>query len=471
MNLSISNFVIKYRFACYMIGGYLVSCLVGFLIIQDNPFLLLMSLSLPFGIILFTNPKISFYVIMFSVFFADWFMNLGWIPPEMTLLPEVTLVILFIRVVIIRAMDRKFIKTPLNLPILFLVSWGLISMLVNSQNIVTTMIGFRYDFKYVLMFFLLINLNPEEKFFKRMIFTLIVLLLIQIPVALVKLTIYGQGEWAIGTYGIHIGTYSTILPLIAISIFLGFFIFENPRLHYIFFCLLFFLFAIIGRKRAFVFFMVLLFLFLFSQFGKKNFAKFSFLAPIIVIGALACVYFIPELNPAFQNPRHLVDFSVSYSTDRNVETGSAIGRSSALLMMYNVSTENLKNFLVGFGPGTMAPTYFKEFERNRLKEFNIDYGGSQVLVMCLEYGWMGALLFLGLFIPLFRVSQKFFASTTDNYWKAISFGFKGILFSYLMGAFYSVIFRLDLSAFIFWFFAAAICCLAQQKEMLPSAVN
>jgi len=464
MNLSISNFINKNKFAYYLISGYLVGCFAGLLIIQDNPFLLLMSFAIPFGIILFTNPNISFYIIMFSVFFADWLMGLGLIPPEMTLLPEVALLIVTVKIIILRINDRKFIKTSITVPILFLVFWGLISTLINSQNIVTTIIGFRFDLKYVLMFFVIINLNPDERFFKRMIFTLIVLLLIQIPVALVKLTIYGQGEWAIGTYGVHIGTYSTILPLVAISIFLGFFVHEKPRLRYIIVLLLFFVFSIIGGKRAFVFLAVLLYLFLFWQSGKKNFAKLSILAPVVMVGVLACIYFIPSLNPALKNPRHLMDFSVSYSTAYSVETGKSIGRASTLVEAYKVSTENPVNFLLGFGPGSMAESYIKEFEGKRRNELPMWYGLSQWIKMSLEYGWVGALLFLWLFIPLFRANRRFFSSTTDRYWKAISFGFNGILFTYLMGFFYAVVFRLDLSAFIFWFFAATIYCLREQKE-------
>ena len=124
-------------------------------------------------------------------------------------------------------------------------------------------------------------------------------------------------------------------------------------------------------------------------------------------------------------------------------------------MAYNVAKQNPINFLFGFGPGSTSKSYFNELG-NRRNTFGISYGLSQWVTMSLEYGWIGAILFLWLFIPLFRINQKFFRATKDRYWKSISFGFKGILFTYLMGIFYSRVFRLDILSFIFWLFASII---------------
>jgi len=458
-----NQYIEQFRLVTYLIAGYLIGCSLGLLVIQDNFMLLLLAFSLPLGLILFFSPRFSLYVILFSVFFIDWLMHLDLIPPEATLVPELALLILTIRVVVLKIQDKKFAKTPINIPILIFILWGFLSALINSQHIVTTIIGFRFDLKYILMFFLLVNLDLDEQFFKRIIYIVIILLLIQVPVAVVKLQLYGQGEWAIGTYAGHGGIYSTMLPLIAISIFLGLFLYEKHRWGYVFFSLLFILFSIVGGKRAFVFFGLLLFLFLFWQAGKKNLVRLLAIAPLFLVALGACVYFIPTLKPAFKDPKHIVDYTVAYSTAHSRETGKAIGRTSAMMTAYSIAKENPVNLLFGFGPGSLAPSYFKEFEGNLLNIIPIRYGFSQWVTMSLEYGWVGVLLFLWLFIPLFRVNQKFFHVTNDNYWKAISFGFKGILFTYLMGFFYSVIFRLDLLGFIFWLFAATIYCMGKKS--------
>ncbi len=185
-----------------------------------------------------------------------------------------------------------------------------------------------------------------------------------------------------------------------------------------------------------------------------------------MVGFLACVYFVPSLRPAFENPRHLMDFPVSYTTGET-GWGEATGRTSAMKVVHRTLTKNTINFLLGFGPGSMSKSYFKEFERKKLRDaVPIAYGKSQWVTMSLEYGYGGTLLFLWLIFPLFKVNQRFFNETDHRYWKAISFGFKGICFAYLMGFFYAKVFRLDVLAFIFWFFAAAIFCLGRQREVI-----
>jgi len=270
MNLSLSNLKEnRNRLVWLFLGSYL-----GLLIIKPDPYVLLVSLSLCLGLILLKSHEFGFYIIMLSVFFADWFKDLGLIPDQMTWFPDFIILLLVAKVAFLRiTKGRELIRTSINVPILLFIFLGFISALVNSEHIATAIFGFRQDLKFVLLFFLLVNLNPEERFFRQMIRLFIILLIIQVPVAFVKLTFYGQGEEAIGTYAGHGGIASTILPLVAISIFLGFFLFEKSRLRYIFFCLLFVLFSIVGGKRAFIFLGVLLSLFLFWQAGRKNLVK------------------------------------------------------------------------------------------------------------------------------------------------------------------------------------------------------
>ena len=465
MNQSIINNVENGKSHINAILAFFVGNLVGIIILKNNPIFLLILFSLPLGLLVFIAPPVGFYIILFSVFFSDWFMQLGLIPPQMTLFPEVILIILTIKVAVLRMIDKKFIRTPFDIPLLLFILWGLLSTLVNSQSIVHTIIGFRFDLKFVLMFFLIVNLNLGARFFKQMLRVFIILLLVQVPVALVKFAIYGQGESAIGTYAYSTGTESTILPLIAISIFAGFYFFEKPRLRYILFSLLFVIFSIIGGKRAFVFFGILLFFFIFWQVGRKNIGKFSLMAPFLMLGFLASVYFIPTLHSTFENPYHLIDYSVGYSTQYSTVSGKAVGRASAIKESYSTLKKSPFNSLLGFGPGSMAKTFLRGYEGKLLSSVSIEYGRSQWVITSLESGYVGTFLFIWLFSALLKTNKRFFNATNDRYWKSIAFGFKGIWFTYLMGFFYCAIFRTDILAFIFWFFASAIFSLEKQGNI------
>jgi len=464
MSISISNFKEKGRLPLWLLLGVYL----GLLIYNPQPYVWFITLSLPLAFFLLKNHEFSFYIIMVSLFFSDWFRELGLIPDQMTWFPDVILFLLTAKVVILMITKKGegLVKTSIGVPILLFLSWGLISTFVNSGHIITTILGFRTDLKFVLMFFLLVNLNPEEQFFRNMLRLFIILLILQVPVALAKLPFYGQGEEAIGTYAVHGGTFSTILPLVAISIFSGFYLFEKSQLRYIFLCLLFVLFSIVGGKRAFVFFGILLFLFLSWQAGRKHLIKLASVAPFLMIGFLACIYFVPSLRPAFKNPSHLIDFPLSYTTGYTRDTKEADGRFSAMAVTYNTLKKDPKSFLLGFAPGSMSQSFFKKYEGKYANSVPIFYGRTQFVLMSLEYGFVGVFLFLWLFLPLFRANKKFFNDINENYWKAISFGFKGIWFTYLMGVFYGTVFREDILAFTFWFFAATIYCLGKQKKIL-----
>jgi hypothetical protein len=448
-----------------------VGCCLGLLVANPHPYVVLGSFSLLLGMVLIRYHEVGFYLILLSVFFADWFKELGLIPDQMTWVPDVILVILAFKAVFLSEGQPRTAKTWVAAPVLAFVLCGFISTLLNSEHMITAVLGFRQDLKFVVMFFLLISFDLEERFFRNMIRIFIVILLVQVPVALVKLTVYGQGEQAIGTYAVKGGTFSTILPLAAISIFLGFYLFDKPRFRYILACALFVLFSIVGGKRGFVFFGVGLSVFLFFQAGRRNLLRIALIAPFLAAGFLACVYFVPSLKPAFKDPRHLIDFPTSYSTAYTRDTGEADGRTAAVRVTHRMLKEETRSLLLGFGPGSASKSYFKEYEGKWADKIPIFYGETQWVLMSLEYGYVGTGLFLFLFIPIFVRNRRLFARLNDGYWKAVSFGFMGICLTYLMGFFYGEVFREDVLAFVFWFFAATMYWLADHRGFEATGVQ
>jgi hypothetical protein len=450
----------------YLIQGVLIGLLIGFFIVQNNPFFLFIAFFLSIRIFLFINPNTSIYIILFSVFFLDWLRDLKLITDQFTLLPDIILAVLVLKVLLIMFHDKKVIRTPVDIPVLLYIFFGVLSGLVNGQHPVTTVVGFRFDLKYALMFYLMVQLDPTERFLKRVFGVFMFLLLIQVPVAVVKSFKYGQGEEAIGTYAYHTGILSTVLPLIAISIFVGLYFFHKPRFVYIVGCLLFFLFSIIGGKRGFIFFAIALSIYLGWQAGWKNMAKTVVVAPFFFLGFLATIYFVPELRPAIEDPLHLVSFSVSYETMHSKDDGAAAGRTAALMKSNEILRKNILNLLLGFGPGSISQSFFQKYKGRLEDKIPIVYGRSQLVTISLEEGYIGVLLFLCSIIPFLKMSSKIFNSVDDPFWKAMAFAFKGIVFTYLILMNYGVIFRMDVSGFIFWFFAAMVFTVGKQRKLL-----
>ena len=290
---NLSQYLDQSRRSYYILHALMIGALIGLMIAQENTLLLLVGFFFAGRLIIFSNPNTSFYLILFSIFFADWFAGLKLIPPSFTWLPDIALIILTVKVVLRRIVSRNLIRTDLDIPLVIFIFWGILSVLVNGYSFLGLFISLRQLLKFGLMYVLIINLEPDEAFFKRILMVLIGLFAIQVPTALVKMMIYGQGEWAIGTYAVFGGGLSTILPLFVISVSLGFYFFDRPRLWYLGFLIYFQLFYFACPKRAYPMFAMVLFPFLILKTGKRILKKLLALAPLLAAALVIILYINP----------------------------------------------------------------------------------------------------------------------------------------------------------------------------------
>ncbi|MCK4815144.1 hypothetical protein KA005_05180 [bacterium] len=461
MKLSISHCLDHTRVAYHILSGLVVGSMIGLLIVQDDTIFLLIGFFLASRLIFFTNPKVSFFIIIFSIFFADWLSTLGLIPVSFTWLPDVALIILFGKVVVLKIRKVEIIRTPIDIPMLLFILWAIISMLVNNGSIISMLLSFRQLLKFAFLFFIIINLEFNERYFKHIMTVLVILFAIQVPTALVKMLIYGRGEFAIGTYAYFGGGLSTILPLFVLSAVLGFFFYKSGRWNYIFFLVYFQLFYFACPKRAYPMFAFVLFPFLLWQAGRKNWKKILPLTPVIALAMAVLLFMNPDLNSALDNPKGVIDWASSYTYQKDDELTS--GRVAVAEYVFNKLHEEPIHLLVGLGPGTMTEG-FEQSEEGLRATMPIYYGLTEFSTMSLEYGGVGVLIFLWIIFRLFMVNQRMFHQLSEGYWKAVSFAFKGIWFTCLLAFFYGPVFRLDLSAFIFWFFAAMVSSVYLQGQ-------
>ncbi len=445
----------------YILHALLVGCIIGLLTVQENPLFILAGFFLATRLILFSNPKTSFYLIIVSIFFADWLVGLGLIPASFTWFPDVALIVLTLKVVSVSIHRRTFMKTRLDIPLILFVLLGFMSMAVNGTSLFGLFISLRQLLKFSLMALLMIHLRFEERFFRQLMTLLVVLFFIQVPTALVKMVIYGRGEWAIGTYAVFGGGLSTILPLFVISMSLGFYFFEQPRLWYLGFLLYFQLFYFACPKRAYPLFALFLLPFLVLKSGYQNVRRMLRLAPVAGIAVLLIFFVNPDLRAVFDSPKSVLNWATSYEYQKSEEVTS--GRMAVIELVFQKLKEKPIRFIFGFGPGTMTEGFEGQHGKLR-RELPIYYGWTEFTTMSLEYGFAGTALFLWMLVLLYKANHRLFSGLKDSYWRAVSFGFKGIWVSCLLTYFYGPVFRLDVSAFIFWFLVAA---LSTMEDRLP----
>jgi hypothetical protein len=121
-------------------------------IVSNNPYFWLVLVALPVVLMLLTDVRFGFYFIVFSVFFVDWFVQLEFIPTQLSWGPEIILLVLTIKVVMLKIKGDKFTRTPIDIPVLLFIITGVASAIFNSQSFIAALLAFRLDLKFILMF-------------------------------------------------------------------------------------------------------------------------------------------------------------------------------------------------------------------------------------------------------------------------------------------------------------------------------
>jgi hypothetical protein len=303
------------------------------------------------------------------------------------------------------------------------------------------------------MFFIIIQFQFKEKFYKQITTILIILMTIQVPTALVKMMIYGRSEWAIGTYAYFGGGMTTILMLFVLSGCLGFYLYEKARFIYLFYLAYFQLFYYACTKRAYPMFAAVIFPFLLWQSGSKNVRKVLPFTPILGVALVAILLMSPELKDALDNPKSVFQWAREYTYQQEGDETS--GRIGVIEYVFDILKEKPVNLMLGLGPGLMTEGV-DESEESFRNQLPIYYGFTEFSNMSVEYGYVGVIFFLWMIIQVFRMNQRLFKQIRNPYWKSVSFAYKGIWLTCMLSFFYNPVFRLDLSAFFFWFLAAMI---------------
>ena len=213
---------------------------------------------------------------------------------------EGIIILLFLSSFVTRSFKLKLIGFGY---ILAFLTTCFLSFFVNDTSLLQLLLFLRKYIIPILFFWYIFNENfryREYVIFNRAI---AFLFLSQIPVAFYKFFIVGQMEIYIGTMAIFGGSLSLAFACFGMVIFFTLYLYRrNP--YYLLFIIGFFLFSIIGEKRAT--FVAVPLVLLFSLFFYKYKITFVQLFKISLIAIPLCIgffYFTVVFNPTL-NPEH-----------------------------------------------------------------------------------------------------------------------------------------------------------------------
>ena len=386
-------------------------------------------------------------VIVFTMAFSQGIFGLFGIPSIVPrLIAELSIIVLLAKSLFLKPTNTKKLVSFGLLPMtgLFLVT--VFSFYINNMPILNFVLFFRHMFIFYFFLLALLNLKISQRTVSIINRYLVFLFLIQILANLIKFAVVGQTEgYGIGTMSVHGGSLTTTFALSAIAFSFAFYLFKKDK-RYIIFMIGFFIFALIGNKRAIAFYIPILIptiVYCYSKRQKNNKllfirslnAKVIFLVIVFSwLGIYCTSRAITSLNPDNKfggkfDIKYLKDKVTTY-TVRTSSTGVQLGRWGATVQCYrSLKRAGLNQLLFGFGSGKMVTSLIlspQSLTEIGTVQFDIGYGFTGFVWVILQVGLLGVGFLVYFYFTMFKHAYKLYQNSTDQNYKAIGLGFLGI---------------------------------------------
>jgi hypothetical protein len=368
------------------------------------------------------------------------------VPSYFTAASELFIVILFLTAPLAKGSRYGYV---IHLWYLFfyMLLIAIFSIIVNDSGTVRAIYSLRLLFRFYFFYLAIITLDFNEETIKRANKVIFILLVLQFPVIAYKFSIYGVSEQTIGAYTTTGGAITTILPVITLFYFAGYYFLYQADKKYIILSIAFLLFSVIGKKRAVLFLYPAQFLAIYYyiylkgkgvHLSRKMAAMIPLLTTVVLISS-TILYLNPTLNPEREvggsvNPGYAIEYTKDYTTKVN-PFGYSTGRYATTVRIFKTLWDDgfVATFF-GIGPGVLTPSILdpegqKKNIKNLKNRFKFQYGLTAMTRMAIEYGILGIISFVLIMIFYARMTWKYYNSEKDPYWKAFAAGSVGFAYS------------------------------------------
>jgi hypothetical protein len=452
---------------------------------------------------LVNKPQLGLYLLTISLFGLDFVSSHGLVPQATTWFSELLLAAYALRLLGHLATERTVLRKSvgrIDFWVILMLWVALLSALVSEQHPIVTLLGLRGYFKYLLFFYLILNLNFSLRFLQK-IYHLFWLLLFTQPVAVaVQAWIYSahgavSADSNGGTMAGYLGGTSLLSIITGMAGALGFAYFlETKRKNYLILAVL--LLIVLGlaeAKGGYVFFGLGLFsvLFFYSLRRRSMGLIWKLVLPVVLLTAglkvsadLASSHSRIDIGKILKQFTTLyelagqMDFTENQESFRtSQESGESLGlnvsyidRMADMQMAVRYVADKPLGGLLGSGPGAGSVSHFRGFSGAIYKQYQETYGKisdvfwTQFSRTLVELGYAGLVAHLGLYFGVFSLAYRHYMTCSDPSWRACTLslmGFVGIIF---LGTFYHRIGVMDPILFIFWLSAALIVIRRRQER-------
>jgi len=354
--------------------------------------------------------------------------------------------------------NSKIYVGNIILPIITLFIVIIFSGLINQSSLLEIAFTILIYLRYPLLFIVFLNMDIDKDVIRSFLKFFLFLVILQIPEVFYRFFILGIRwdyiSWTLGPWGtFDLGVYMLYLTAIIIAYSLIMLVKPVKYIPILILIFLFFLIAVMGEIKAFIFFTpIVAFFIIYNCIKNKISIKKLYIAIglvfFIFIGFIFSLILYEKIYPESVAIKKIGNML-------NPATGGEIYvRISAPIDIIKKVEIDVSDFLVGMGPGSsFAGSYIEE--RGIIYEF-VQYK-NQLVETFADIGIIGIFTFFWLLICLIIVLRKHIKIEYDKSYIFLNHAVTGMwLFYAILGPFYDLVWRHDSPNFIFFFLAASL---------------
>jgi hypothetical protein len=434
-------------------------------IVQPSALFWLAVLGILGGLVVLSNNALAITILAGIVFLVDWMSQvIQVIPRQITWLPDLILIALGLKVLFYAAKERRFYRTAIDAPLMFLLIFGFISAFINGVRLEVVIFGIRNLFIYVILFYVVSQLQLDEIFVRRATKLIIAIGFLQIPIALYQRIAnlnFASGDVVVGTIGANASGTLSLFLLMVVAIIVSSYLNKLISIKFLVISiLLLFIPMVINETKVTFIIFPLLMIFLISHSLLAKSTRKRALAPIllsaIVFSSAVLGYNLLFADYYNRGQGILSESQISNITRPYTKEGT-LNRLTLVQFAYIELNRPPLNPYIGVGLGNASDSFFTNGVGayfTKYKQLNIS--GTFFARFMWELGYIGLLAFAYMIIRLIIMAERIFKHSQDPFRKTIALAFQGIVLIMAIGIVYSGAFTLGALPLVFWFLAGCL---------------
>jgi hypothetical protein len=444
-----------------LVIGTILSIQIGSAIALEETTFLLVIVFIVTAIVALANAQLGIILVILLTFFQDWLIfSMRLLPENFALLSEGLILVLTLKVIPKLIIDRSWKKAPIDFLMLLLFLITLMSGIMNNMTFLEIVLGMRIYFRYIMFYYIIINLDFTEDFLNKLVMVFVYVAVISIPVLFINAFIWGFGDYAGNGIGLK-SSASMLFNVTIIILLVTWMIKKQMTLKWLVIVGGLMLVWVFGSVVAAFFYLPLIFMFVSRRLTN---VRYLFILSIIFLMYFLAVTYYPKLLLNDYLPRFVYSPSTAFNYIKGTpqhggDYGEAgLRRLPAIVFANNLVNKNLYHLSFGLGPGVTTPTgsalsmthtVYRHYERENLS-------GQQLPQFIAEIGYVGLSIIFLIFFKLVRINNKLLNFNPDDFWIGVGIAFEAAIFMFIAMMPYKATWTAHVTGAFFWSLAALI---------------